>query len=127
MTVLALTGALVALVVAVIALYPSGEPAGLPAPLESVYPLPGDILAAQAEIVIELPPGYIASLVVDGRPVPAEEVAAVPATGTIRWRPGPDSIIPSWSSGEHTVEVSWDRAPGQVPDPGAYAWTFRVI
>lgn len=112
---------------AVVALYPSGDPAGLPAPLESVYPKPGDVLTSPAEVVIELPPGYVAAIVVDGRPVPPSEVVAVAATGTFRWRPGPGGSIERWEPGEHTVEVSWDRLPGQVPDPGAFAWTFRVI
>lgn len=127
MTLLALVGALVALVLAAIVFYPSGDPAVLPAPLESVSPTPGDVLASQTEIVIELPPGYTAAIVVDGRPVPPSEVVAVTATGTFRWRPGPGGAIERWEPGEHTVEVSWDRLPGQVPDPGAFAWTFRVI
>lgn len=126
-TLLALAGALALLVVAVIVMYPSGDPTALPPPLESVYPLPGDVLAAQAEVVIELPAGYVATLVVDGRPVPPDEVVAVPATGTFRWRPGPGGALDHWDPGEHTVEVSWDRPLGQVPDPGAFAWTFRVI
>ena len=124
---ISLVCALAALVVGVVALYPSGDPAGLPAPLESVFPRPGDVLAAQAEIVIELPADYVAGLVVDGRPVSPDEVVAVPATGTFRWRPGPGHVIERWEPGEHTVEVSWDRMPGRVPDPGAFAWTFRVI
>lgn len=122
-----LTGAFLAIVVAAVVLYPSADPAGLPTPLESVYPAPGDAVLAQAEIVIELPGGYVAGLVVDGRPVPPDEIVTVPATGTFRWRPRPGGALERWDPGEHTVEVSWDRAPGQVPDPGAFAWTFRVI
>ncbi|HAX82509.1 MAG TPA: hypothetical protein DCY40_08090 [Actinobacteria bacterium] len=125
--IIALATAFAALVVAVIVFYPSGDPAALPAPLESVYPKPGDVLASPAEVVIELPPGYVATIVVDGRPVPPSEVVAVTATGTFRWRPGPGGSIERWEPGEHTVEVSWDRLPSQVPDPGAFAWTFRVI
>lgn len=126
MTLLVLAASLVALIGAVVWFFPSGNEARLPAPLESVSPTPGDVVASQTEIVIELPPGYTAALVVDGRPVPSEEVVAVTATGTFRWRPGPGSVIGDWDPGEHTVEVSWDRSSG-VPDPGAYAWTFRVI
>lgn len=115
--------ALIALVVLVAVVYPEGDTATLPAPLESVSPAPGSVAVDPVEVVIDLAIGYEISLVVDGIPVPADEVRGVPATGVFRWRPG--GVIPAWGPGPHTVEVSWDRPDG-LPDPGAFAWTFRV-
>jgi hypothetical protein len=118
---------LVAVVVATVLWYPAGGADPLPHPLRSVSPDPLATVAAQTEIVVEIEAGYTVSLVVDGRPIPPDEITAVPATGTYRWRPTSGAVIERWEPGEHLVEVSWDRAGNQVPDPGAFAWTFRVI
>ncbi len=123
---IALSVALAAMLAIAVLAYPSGGPDSLPEPLETVSPAPGSIVVAQTEIVIEFPAGYEASLVVDGIPIPAHEVVVIEATGTVRWRPGPESVIYAFEPGEHSVEVSWDRRPGSQPDPGVYAWTFRV-
>jgi hypothetical protein len=121
-----LGAAFVALVVAVVIAYPSGDAASLPAPLEAVSPVPGDVVVAQVAIEIDLPIGYRIDLVVDGQPVPPDEIVAVDALGTFRWYPGAGGVIERWDPGEHTVEVSWDRVAGGGPDPGAFSWRFRV-
>lgn len=118
--------ALTALVAVVWALNPSGDEAALPAPLERVFPLPGDSVVRQTVIEVQLPVGYEVSFVVDGRPVPADEVAVTAALGLHRWQPAPGGMIEVWTPGEHTVEIAWDRTAGGRPDPGSFRWTFRV-
>jgi hypothetical protein len=123
---ISLTVALVLLLVVAVVIYPSGGPDSLPEPLEAVTPAPGGLVIAQTEIVVEIAIGYEVALVVDGIPIPSDEIYAVAATGTFRWRPQPGSVIEELAPGEHTVEVSWDRTGNDRPDPGAYSWTFRV-
>ena len=118
--------AFAALVVAVVAFYPSGEPAGLPNPLEGVSPLPDEAVVGQVAIAVDLPAGYELALVVDGMPIPLSEVYSVPSLGTFRWQPGPASVVAAWEPGAHTVEISWNAIAGRRPDPGAFSWTFRV-
>lgn len=125
-TLISLTAALILLLTVAVITYPSGGPDALPGPLESVTPGPSSIVIAQTEVIVEIALGYEVGLVVDGIPIPPGEIDAVPATGTFRWRPGPGSVIEAFTAGEHTVEVSWDRSGDDVPDPGAYSWTFRV-
>ena len=125
-TLISLTAALILLLTVAVVTYPSGGPDSLPEPLESVTPGPNSIVIAQTEVVIEIALGYEVGLVVDGIPIPPDEIYAVPATGTCRWRPGPGRVIEVFTPGEHTIEVSWDRPTDDRPDPGAYAWTFRV-
>jgi hypothetical protein len=121
-----LGGMLVALVIGVILSYPSGEPAALPTPLESVSPPPGDAVVGQVTIEIDLPVGYVIDLVVDGLVVPRDELVAVDALGVFRWAPGPGRALELWEPGEHLIEVSWDRIPGRLPDPGVFSWRFRL-
>lgn len=117
--------ALFALVAFVWLANPSGEDSSVPAPLEAVRPIPGDAVLPQTAIEIDLPVGYEIDLVIDGVPVPRSEITSISAVGTFRWEPAPGRIVETWTPGTHTVEVSWDRVTGR-PDPGAYAWTFRV-
>jgi hypothetical protein len=117
--------ALAALIASVIALAPSGERTALPEPLEGVFPLPGDVVVRQTAIEVDLPVGYTLDLVVDGRLVPAVEVAVTPSTGVWRWQPAPGSTTEQWSPGEHTVSIRWERTSGR-PDPGEFTWVFRV-
>lgn len=119
-------GALVALVVAVWVANPLGADAGLPAPLEGVFPLPGDTVVRQTVVEVDLPVGYVIELEIDGIKIPASELGFVEGTGQWSWGPGPTSLWEIWDGGEHTVTVRWDRVGGGRPDPGSFTWTFRV-
>ena len=101
-----------------------GEPLTLPEPLQAVHPAPGSLAPLQAEIEVDLPNGYEAEIVVDGRPV--SNASLTEATGVYRWSPGPDDpAVQEWAPGEHTVSVTWDTYAGH-PDPGSFEWVFRV-
>ncbi len=117
--------ALVALVAALVALWPTGEETPLPDPLEAIFPLPGDLVVRQTAIEIDLPVGYTVELFVDGLRIPANEIGFTEATGISIWQPDAFSVIPEWTPGEHTVFVAWDTAVGR-PAPGRFEWSFRV-
>lgn len=113
---------LAAVVVVLAVAYPDGRADPLPAPLEEVFPAPGDTVLGPPTVQIDLPVGYAISLVIDGRPVPPDEIVVTEAVGVFRWQPGVDG----WRAGEHTIEVAWDTLPGRLPDPGAFSWRFRT-
>lgn len=118
--------ALAVVVGAVVLLDTDGESDALPAPLRSVFPLPNDIVVRQTAIEVSLPIGYEITLTVDGVRIPPDEIAVVPEIGQFRWQPGPGQTFEMWPPGDRIVEVTWDRVAGGPPDPGEYAWTFRV-
>jgi hypothetical protein len=120
-----LTLAFAALVIAVVALAPSGEDSGLPEPLEGIFPASGDAVVRQTAIEIDLPVGYTIELWVDGNPIPPIEIGLVESTGRFVWQPGPGRIMEQWPGGDHSARVTWDRSTGR-PDPGEYEWRFRV-
>jgi hypothetical protein len=118
--------ALAALVAAVILIDTDGEPGELPEPLRAVFPLPNDIVVRQTAIEVTLPIGYDMTLTVDGVRIPPDEIAVVPDVGSFRWQPGPGQTFEVWPPGDHTVEITWDRVTGGIPDPGEFRWMFRV-
>jgi hypothetical protein len=116
----------IAAVVLAIAFGGGGDPVELPEVVEALVPGPGDAALAQAIVEVDLQPGFLAQIFIDGFPVPASEVAFVEATGVHRWQPARDSLIfDRWSPGEHEVRIVWDRIAG-LPQPGEFTWTFRV-
>jgi hypothetical protein len=118
--------ALAAVVAIVVAVQPSGEPERLPAPLEDVFPEPGDAVVRQTVIEFELPVGYSFELVVDGTPIPAFEIGYTDATGRAVWQPGPGGVLTEWAPGDHTVVIRWEGLDDGLPDRGSYEWSFRV-
>lgn len=117
--------AFAALVAVVIAFWPQGDEFTLPEPLESVFPLPGDIVVQQTVVEVDLPVGYSFELSVDGVRIPANEIAFTESTGIRIWQPGPFSVFGEWAGGDHTVFIAWDTTVGR-PAPGTFEWTFTV-
>lgn len=119
---LALVG--VAAIVLGVALSPEGDVVELPGPVESVSPLPGDLVPLQATVEIDLEVGYIADIWIDGWPV--ADATFVDATGVYRWTPTrAHPTIQEWTPGEHTVTIVWNTYTG-LPDTGSFEWSFRV-
>ena len=101
-----------------------GEPVVLPAPIESVSPLPGDLVPPQSFIEIDMKVGYRADIYVDDWPM--ADTTFVEGTGVYRWAPSPSNpTVNEWTPGQHTIRVVWDTIDG-LADPGEYEWTFRV-
>ena len=116
----------IAAVALAIAFGGGGQSTEMPDVVEAIIPGPGDAALAQAIVEVDLQPGFVAQIFIDGFPVPASEVAFVEATGLHRWQPARDSLVfDRWSPGEHVVRVVWDRIAG-LPQPGEFTWTFRV-
>jgi hypothetical protein len=104
----------------------SDEPDPLPAPIESLTPAPNDRTLTQTVLEIDLEPGYVAQVFVDGFPIPETELVFIESTGLHRWEPGPQSVVATaWSPGDHTIRIVWDTLAG-LPSPGEFTWTFRV-
>jgi hypothetical protein len=116
----------VAAVTLAIAFSGGGKPVVLPEVIESLGPRPGDSALAQTALEVDLQPGFMAQIFIDGFPVPDSEVAYIEATGVHRWQPAPNSLVfDRWSPGEHVVRIRWDTLSG-LPQPGEFSWTFRV-
>ena len=116
----------VAAVVFAVAFGGGGQPVNLPEAVESLGPGPGDSVPAQAIIEVDLLPGLLAQIFIDGFPVPQTEITFVEATGVHRWQPAVNSLVfDRWAPGQHEVRIVWDSLAG-LPQPGEFTWTFRT-
>jgi hypothetical protein len=101
-------------------------PDPLPEQIESISPRPGEAVPRQVMLEVDLQPGYVATIYVDGFPIPPGEIILIEATGVHRWQPSPGGVVvQEWTQGTHTIHITWDTVAG-LPDPGEYEWSFRV-
>lgn len=125
------------------------ESQNLPAEFENISPGPGDEVLRQSQIVVDLVPGYEASLEVDGialettrldeltsggaAPRPGAQVE-IPPTAifdpgnfTISFLPQEGAPIEGFSQGKHTVTILFWKI---VDGPGAarsFTWEFEAV
>lgn len=117
--------AFIGVVLGAIFLAPKGSPRTLPDAVDRIAPGDGELVFAQPEVLLDLAPGYRATLVIDGVDIADQQVIWTEATGLHVFQPGQGKAIETWAPGLHLVEASWGGAPGR-PDPGNLSWTFRV-
>jgi hypothetical protein len=117
--------ALAAIVGAAILFIPSGDPERLPAAVEAYAPGDGDLVVQPIKVVLDLLPGYRATFVIDGQPIPEDQVDAIVETGRHQFEPGPGKVIERWSPGDHTVVASYIGGDNGI-DAGTVVWTFRI-
>jgi hypothetical protein len=117
--------ALVAIVAGAIFLIPAGDPKDLPAAVESYSPRDGDLVANPIKVVLNLQANYRAQFVIDGVPIPQDQMDSILETGRHQFSPGEGKVIERWTPGDHTVIGSWIGGPGEA-DVGTIVWTFTV-
>jgi len=117
--------AFIAVVGGSILLIPGGDPEQLPSAVERYSPSDGDIAINPVGVMIDLKPNYTAEFIIDGTPIPLDEMDSIPETGRYEFVPGPGKIIERWAPGDHTVVVTWIGGPNNV-DVGTLLWTFQV-
>jgi len=122
---LGLTLAFIALVGATWALSSGGDSNELPPAVEQVLPAPNATVLRQASVVVDMVPGYLIELRIDGVTIPAAELTDSEALGRYEWEPGPGRTFAEWTPGQHRVTLSWNTITG-LPDLGSYEWEFRV-
>lgn len=114
-----------AIVAGAIFLIPSGEEEQLPFAVESFSPGEGDLVVQPVKVVLDLRPDYTATFVIDGIPIPEDQVDTILQTGRHQFEPGPGKAIEQWSPGSHTVVATYEGGGNRL-DVGTVVWTFRT-
>jgi hypothetical protein len=117
--------ALIAVIGGSILLIPAGDPEQLPSAVERYSPNNGDIAINPVGVMIDLKPNYAAEFIIDGTPIPPDDLNAIPETGRYEFIPGPGKTIVRWSPGSHTVVVSWLGGANNI-DGGTLVWKFQT-
>lgn len=101
----------------------------LPGQVQSVSPKPGAIVPPQAQISVDLRDDLTADLEVCGPtggclPIPADQVAFIPALGQLTFRPSEGMEIEAFEPGRNTVKVSYRSQADPGQDNGTFSWVF---
>ena len=98
----------------------------LPAAIENVFPVSGNLELRQVTVVADLAPGYTGYLANDGNEVPEDDVRFEPALNTLTLRPGPDSDFAQLEEGSHCATVFYRQIGQPRTNSSAYRWCFRL-
>ena len=117
--------ALIAVIGGSILLIPAGDPELLPAAVERYSPRDGDMAINPVGVMLDLKPNYTVTFVIDGTPIPQDQMNSIPETGRHEFMPGPGKTIVRWSPGSHTVVATWIGGSNSI-DAGTLVWTFQT-
>ena len=98
-------------------------------PVERFVPENGSPAAVrQAEIGVDLAPGYTAVLLVDGVEIPEDQLRRNDPESQLFFTPGEGQIIESLAAGPHTATaLVWRPVASETrEDAEAFSWSFRA-
>lgn len=98
------------------------------AAVERLIPADGSPVAVrQAEIGVDLAPGWTGVLIIDGLEIPEDELRRVEAENQVFFQPGVGKVIEALDEGPHVaVAEFWRTASETRADARSVTWQFRV-
>ena len=105
------------------------DSAGSPDVVERLIPRDGDEVIRQAELGIDLAPGYEGRLEVNGVAIPEDELRLVAAQNEVFFTPGEGKEVEALRAGPNCVRaVVWKAAvgPGTANDR-TFDWCFEAL
>jgi hypothetical protein len=105
----------------------SREGRTFPIAIDTVNPLPGEILRPQDTITADLRTGLTGVLVIDRIEVPEDQLDRVEPLGEVSFRPGPGKELERFEPGIHTIVVRyWEIGKQRPASPSSYSWSVVV-
>jgi hypothetical protein len=105
---------------------PSGKEL-LPNTIETISPERADVVGPIVTITVDLRDDLTGRLVVDGVPVPDDQLDRVEELGIVSFRPGTGKELTKLPTGDNTVVVYyWPRTRTEPARPPSYGWRFAV-
>lgn len=102
--------------------------ASRPDVVEHLVPFNGAQVPRQAELGVDLAPGYEGTLVVNGIEIPADQQRLVPEQNQVFFSPGEGKVIDKLpAGGTCVVAIAWKSAVGRGPADEAFRWCFEVV
>ena len=101
---------------------------GRPDVVEHLIPSEGTEALQQAEVGIDLAPGYAGALILNGTFIPTDELRLVPQQNQVFFAPGPDRVFDVLPPGRNCVTaVVWKSSEGRgTPSELSFQWCFDV-
>lgn len=101
------------------------RPSSLPVAIQSVSPESGDSVLRQENITVDLAVGYTGELVVNGVPIPEEQLFRAEALNTMTFEPGVDKVIGTLLADQNCMRVRYWLIAGSEADARVYDWCFE--
>jgi hypothetical protein len=97
--------------------------------VERLIPGDGDEVIRQAELGIDLAPGYEGTLLVNGIEIPVDELRLVPEQNEVFFTPGEGKAVEELRAGPNCVEaVAWKSAQGRgTANDKSFRWCFEAL
>ena len=94
--------------------------------VEQLIPNNGDKILQQDQVGIRLADGYTGSLVVNGLPVPDDQVDKVQALNEVLFQPGDGKVVQDWPAGQNCVVASYWKYETPA-DVSSHTWCFSGV
>ena len=95
--------------------------------IQRLIPTPGAKILQQDIIGIDMAPGYEASLVLNGIPLPLDQTYTVPQLNQVTFKAGPGKVYETLPAGENCLTATyWQSAFGPKVS-SVRSWCFTVI
>lgn len=106
-----------------------------PKAVELLYPPCNTQAFQQAQVGVDMAPGYVVDLTVNGEPIPLDQVQNRAAENAVDARvlpdiflftPGPGRVIERLQAGPNSATVSYRKAGANEATRQSFTWTFTV-
>ena len=95
--------------------------------IQRLIPTPGAKILQQDIIGIDMAPGYEASLVLNGIPLPLDQTYTVPQLNQVTFKAGPGKVYDTLPAGQNCLTATyWQSAFGPKVS-SVRSWCFTVI
>jgi hypothetical protein len=95
--------------------------------VEHLIPLNRAEVLRQAELGVDLAPGYEGTLIVNDLEIPQDELRLVPEQNQVFFTPGEGKVIEELPAGRNcVVALAWRSEVGRGPDDERTTWCFDV-
>lgn len=105
------------------------DPTGRPDVVERLVPRAGDEVIRQAELGIDLAPGYEGALSLNGVAIPTEELRLVPEQNQVFFTPGEGKAVERLLAGRNCATATvWKSSLGPgTPSDQTFTWCFDAL
>jgi hypothetical protein len=95
--------------------------------IERLIPIRNAQILQQEPIGAQLSAGYEASLALNDRPIPDEQLNRVEGLNQVTFQPGPGRAVTELQAGQNCVTVTYWRAEFGRDDSSRFTWCFTVL
>lgn len=95
--------------------------------IEQLIPNRDDKILQQEPIGIDLAPGYDAQLLLNGIPIPDDEIIRTAGLDILEFQPGPGKSVEQYEVGENCVVATYWRFETGREQNASISWCFTVL